>query len=80
MSCLGVIMDHELKFHRQTAAAVIKKTNRMLANIRTSFAVLIIFTLPLLFKALVMPLLEYGNAIWGPHYKFDQQALEKVQI
>ena len=29
---LGVIMDQELKFHRQTAA-VVKKANRMLAII-----------------------------------------------
>ena len=46
--------------------------------IKNSFAVLNIFTLPLLFKALVRPLAEYGNVIWGPQYKLDQQALEKV--
>ena len=57
---LGVIMDKELKFHHQTAAAV-KKANRMLAIIKNSFDVLNIFTLRLLFKALVSPLLEYGN-------------------
>ena len=50
----------------------------MLVIIKNSFAVLNIFTLPLLFKALVRPLLEYGNVIWGPQYKLDQQALEKV--
>ena len=49
-------MDHELKFHHQTAAAV-KKANRMLAIIKNSLAVLNIFTLPLLFKAFVRPLL-----------------------
>ena len=57
---LGVIMDQELKFHHQTAA-VVKKANCMLAVIKNSFAVLNIFTLPLLFKALIRPLLEYGN-------------------
>ena len=56
---LGVIIDKELRFHRQIAAAV-KKANRMLAINNNSFAVLIIFTLQLLFKALVMRLLEYG--------------------
>ena len=50
----------------------------MLVIIKNSFAVLNIFTLPLLFKALVWPQLEYGNVIWGPQYKLDQQALEKV--
>ena len=71
-------MDQELKFHQQTAAAV-KKANRMLAIIKNSFTVLNIFTLPLLFMALVRSLLDYGNVIWGPQYKWDQQALEKVQ-
>ena len=47
----------------------------MLVIIKNSFAVLNIFTLPLL---LVRPLPEYGNVIWGPQYKLDQQALEKV--
>ena len=75
---MGVIMDQELKIHHQTAAAV-SKANCMLAIIKNSFAVLNIFTLPLLFKALVRPLLEYGNIIWGPQYKLDQQALDKVQ-
>ena len=36
-------------------------------------------TLPLLFKTLVRPLLEYGNAVWGPHNKADQLAVERVQ-
>ena len=52
---LGVIMDQELKFHCQTAA--VKKANRMLAIIKTSFALLNIFTLSLLFKVLVRPFL-----------------------
>ena len=75
---LGVIIDQNLKFHRQRAAAV-KKANRNLATIRRSFAVLNISSLPLLFKAVVRPLLEYGNIIWGPHFKLDEQALKKVQ-
>jgi len=28
---------------------------------------------------LVHPILEYGNAIWGPHFILDQQKIEKVQ-
>ena len=76
---LGMIMDQELKFHHQTeSAAALKKANCMLVIIKNSFAVLNILTSPLLFKALVRPLLEYGNVIWGPQYKLDQQALEKV--
>ncbi len=36
-------------------------------------------TVPLLYKSIVRPHLEYGNLIWGPHYKLDQQAVERVQ-
>jgi len=32
-----------------------------------------------LFKTLVCPILEYGNAIWGPHFILDQRKIEKVQ-
>ena len=35
--------------------------------------------MPLLYKSLIRPHLEHENVIWGPHYKEDQKALEKVQ-
>ena len=71
--------DHGPGAHHQTeTAAAVKKANCMLVIIKNSFAVLNIFTLPLLFKALVRPLREYGNVIWDPQYKLDQQALEKI--
>ena len=69
---LGMIMDQELITNITETAAAVKKANCMLVIIKNSFAVLNIFTLPLLFKALVRPLLEYGNVIWGPQYKLDQ--------
>ena len=28
---------------------------------------------------MVRPHLEYGNVVWGPHFKLDQQAIERVQ-
>ena len=28
---------------------------------------------------LVRPHLKYANVVWGPHYKGDQQLMEKVQ-
>ena len=65
---LGIIVDKELKFHEQTAAAV-KKT------IYTKNKI----TIPLLYMPLVKPLLEYANAMWGPHYKMDKQKIERVQ-
>ena len=36
-------------------------------------------TVPLLYKALVRPLLEYGNAVWGPFNRADQIRIEKVR-
>ncbi|XP_043216652.1 uncharacterized protein LOC122378954 [Amphibalanus amphitrite] len=75
---LGIIIDRQLRFHKQTAAAV-AKASQILAVIRRSFANLDEFTLPLLFKALVRPFLEFGNAIWGPFSKEDQKRLERVQ-
>ena len=75
---LGIIINNELKFHKHRAM-VIKKANRILDLIKKSFVNLDTKSLPLLYKSLVRPHLEYGNIIWGPHYKEDQKALEKVQ-
>lgn len=75
---LGVLIDKELKFHRQTASAV-KKANSSLGLIKKTFAFLDDKTLPLLFKSLVRPHLEYGNVIWGPFYKGDMQQVERIQ-
>ena len=75
---LGVVVDDELKFHQQTAAAI-AKASQMLAVVRRSFANLDEVTLPLLFKTVVRPFLEYGNTIWGPFGKVDQKRLERVQ-
>ena len=35
--------------------------------------------LPILYKSLVRPLLEYGNLISGPFYILDQRLVENVQ-
>ena len=35
--------------------------------------------LPILYKSLVRPVLEYGNIIWGPFYNHDIIQVEKVQ-
>ena len=75
---LGVQVDSLLKF-RQQAAAAVAKANQVLAVIRRSFALINEETLPLLFKSLVRPHLEYGNLVWGPFNRADQRAVERVQ-
>ena len=75
---LGVEVDRELKFHKQTSSSV-KKANRMLGLIKQSFQNKKEETFPLLYMALVRPHLEYANVVWGPHYKLDQKAVENVQ-
>ena len=76
---LGVLVDDELKFHRQTAAAV-KKANAILGMLKKSFVLFDEVTLPLLYKSLVRPHLEYGNVIWGPFYKGDIKAVERIPV
>ena len=75
---LGVVIDNELKFHNHTST-VVKKANSKLGLIKKSFACLDESILPTLYTSLVRPHLEYGNSIWGPHYKVDSIAVEKVQ-
>ena len=75
---LGVLIDKELKFHKQTAA-VIKKANSVLGVIKRAFGKPDAKTLPLLYKNLVRPHLEYGNVVWGPYFKEDIKAVERVQ-
>ena len=76
MRDLGIIVNGQLKFHSHTTH-VVSKANRLLGLIKKSFEHITIHTLPLLYKSLVCPTLEYGNSIWGPHYLLDQQAVEK---
>ena len=75
---LGVFIDDTLKFHEQTAAAA-GRANRILGLIKRTFVALDATTLPLLFKAMVRPHLEYANSVWGPTSRADQDAVERVQ-
>ena len=69
---LGILIDDELKFHKQSASAT-KKANAILGLLKKSFSLLDKKTLPLLYKSLIRPHLEYGNVVWGPHYAEGQQ-------
>jgi len=75
---LGIIVDSSLKFHSQ-ATSVTNKANRVLGLIKQSFNTLDQKALPILYKTLVRPHLEYANAVWGPNYIGDCDMIERVQ-
>ena len=75
---LGVVADNRLKFRKHAASAV-KQANKVLGLIKHSFTALDDTTLPLLYTSMVRPHLEYGNIIWGPHFKEDMKAVERVK-
>ena len=75
---LGVIIDDSLKF-RTHAAAAIKKANQTLGIIKKSYTSRDAVTISTLYKAMVRPHLEYGNAIWGPFSQGDKKSVESVQ-
>ena len=75
---LGALVDRSLNFHSQTSAAV-AKDNKLLGIIKKSFASISKKSLPLLFKTLIRPYLEYGNSFWGPQSRVDQKLIERVQ-
>ena len=75
---LGILIDDELKFHKQSASAT-KKANAILGLLKKSFTLLDKKTLPLLYKSLIRPHLEYGKVVWGTHYAEDIKSIEKVQ-
>ena len=75
---LGILVGRSLTFHAQAASAV-AKAFRTLGMICRAFLTQDEATLPLLFKAMVRPILEYGNCVWGPVLCGDQDKVERVQ-
>lgn len=75
---LGLLVDNNMMFHAHAASAV-AKAFRTLGVIKRTFMNLDQETLPLLFKTMVRPILEYGNCVWGPIYCGDQDRVERVQ-
>lgn len=75
---LGVNVDSELKF-REHINIQVNKANKLLALLRRGFASLDSASLSTLYKSIIRPHLEYGNVIWHPKYKSDEDLLESVQ-
>ena len=68
-----------LLLNRKQASAVVAKANQVLAVIRRSSELINACALPLLYKALVRPHLEFGNVVLGPFNRADQLLVERVQ-
>ena len=72
---LAIYIDSDLKFQRQAASAASKAT-QILSQICRSIELHDCVPLPLLYKSLVRPHLEYGNTIWGPFNNADQRTMK----
>ena len=74
----GILPTNKCHPNEQASEAV-KKANRILAIIKRSFSYIDKRVFRQLYKALVRPIIEYGNVIWGPSYIGDQKKIEQVQ-
>jgi len=75
---LGVLMDDKLTMSQKCALAA-KKANGILEFIKQSVASRSREILLPLYSSLVMAHLEYCVEFWAPHFKTDEEILERVQ-
>ena len=75
---LGITFDRTLHFteHIEKCSS---KANQRIGLIRRNFKYMDEKLFIVLYKALVRPLLEYGNVVWKPYFKKDSELLERVQ-
>ena len=75
---LGVIINCDMKFKDQVAAAA-KKANRTLGMIKRNFECMNKDMFEVLYSTLVRPHLEHAVAVWSPYQVGQKEKLERVQ-
>ena len=75
---LGIMVTRDLKQSTQASKAA-TTANSVLGRIKRTFTCLDEETVPLLYKALVRPRMEFAIQAWSPYLKKDIAKLEKVQ-
>ena len=75
---LGVFVDKNLKFDEHISQKI-KKARSMSGMIYRNIIHKTPTIMVPLFKSMIRPHIEYGNAVWCPYLKQDKCALENVQ-
>ena len=75
---LGVNVDSNLLF-RDHILKQTQKCTKLLNLMRRAFIHLDEESLPLLYKSIIRPHLEYCNVVWHPRFKKDAELIESIQ-
>ena len=75
---LGVYVDSNLNFEHHVNVTIRKSKNIAFIILRYFHFKSPRIMVPL-FKALIRPILEYGNVVWSPYMRKDINAIEEVQ-
>ena len=75
---LGIIVDDKLTFETHIDKTI-KRANKLSGMIVHNIKCKDMSVMVPLFKALIRPIVEYGNPVWSPHLKKHINAVENVQ-